>query len=178
MAYTQALQFWAEKADLPTGCKPHLLAGSIVQLWEEMKCYVSFSDEDVFSGVALLEEPHVIPPEEATPEGTQPTLADPPVKEAIVDITMEPTEEKKPPNQFPGWEKVLHPSRLKVAARQIPPLLRGPKQRPHSWSLGERLVQHPQTDELRVSATQLEPPSLTKSQRLSSNQCCHLVLSE
>ena len=69
MAYTQALQLWAEKADLPTGGKPHLLVGSVVELQEEMKCYVSFSDEDVFSGVALLEEPHIIPPKEATPEG-------------------------------------------------------------------------------------------------------------
>ena len=77
MAYAQALQFWAEKADLPTGGKPHLLAGSIVELWEEMKCYVSFSDEDVFSGVALLEDPPIIPPKEATPKGAQPTSANP-----------------------------------------------------------------------------------------------------
>ena len=57
VAYAQALQFWLEKADPPTGGKPHLLAGSMVGLREEMKCYVSFSDEDVFNGVALLEKP-------------------------------------------------------------------------------------------------------------------------
>ena len=77
--------------------------------------------------MALPEEPPVIPPEEAVPEGTWPTLADPPVKEATVDIAMESTAEKKPLNQFPGWEKVLHPSRPIVTTRQIPPLSRGPK---------------------------------------------------
>ena len=46
VAYTQALQFWVEKADLPTGGKPCHLVGSIVELWEEMKCYISFSDEE------------------------------------------------------------------------------------------------------------------------------------
>ena len=138
--YAQALQFWAEKADPPTGGKPCLLVGSILELWEEMKCFISFSDEDVFNGIALPEEPPIIPPEEATPESAQPTLADPPVKEATMDITMEPTAEKKPPNQFTGGEKVLHPSRPIFAAGQIPPLLRGPRQRPHSQSLGGRLV--------------------------------------
>ena len=47
-----------------------------------MKCFVFFSDEDVFSGVALLEESHITPPKEVTLEGTQPTPADSPVKEA------------------------------------------------------------------------------------------------
>ena len=102
VAYTWALQFWVEKADLPTGGKPCLLAGSIVELWEEMKCCISFSDEDVFNGVALLEETSIIPPKEATPESAQPTLADTPVKEATMDRTMEPTAEKRPPNKFPG----------------------------------------------------------------------------
>ena len=82
VAYAQALQFWAEKADLPTGGKPHLLAGSIVELREEMKCYISFSDEDVFDSISLLEETPIITPEEATTESTSPTLANPPVKEA------------------------------------------------------------------------------------------------
>ena len=76
---------------------------------------------NVFNDVALLEEPPIIPPKEATPKGAQPTPADPTVKEATMDITMKPTAEKKPPNQFHGWEKVLHPSRPMVSARQIPP---------------------------------------------------------
>ena len=70
--------------------------------------------------------------------------------------------EKKPPNQFPGWEKVLHPSRPVVATGHIPPLSTGVKWGPHSWSLRERLVWHLQTNELRVSATQSESPSPTR----------------
>ena len=140
MAYAKALQFWVEKANLPTEGQPHLLAGSIVELREEMKCYISFSDEDVFSGISLREESPVTPPEEATPMGAQPTPANSPIKEITMDITMEFTVERKPPNQFPGWEKVLHPSRLVVATGQIPPLLRDPKQRPQSQSLGKKLV--------------------------------------
>ena len=96
MAYGQALQFWAEKADLHTGGKPHLLVGSVIEVWEEMKCYVSFSDKDVFSGMAHPEEPLVTPPKEDTPESTWPTVANPPVKEATVDVSMKPPGEKKP----------------------------------------------------------------------------------
>ena len=43
------------------------LAGSIVELREKMKCYVSFSDQDVFSGMALLEEPLITQSKEAAP---------------------------------------------------------------------------------------------------------------
>ena len=56
VAYAWVLQFWVEKADPPTGGKPHLLAGSVVELQEKMKCYISSSNEDVFNGIALLEE--------------------------------------------------------------------------------------------------------------------------
>ena len=124
MAYTKALQFWAEKANLPNEGQPCLLAGSVVELREEMKCYISFTDEDIFSGVALPEESPITQPKKATLEGAQPVQANSPVKEATTDVTMEPTGEKKPPNQFPGWEKVLHPSRPIVATGQIPPIKR------------------------------------------------------
>ena len=127
MAYAWALQFWAEKVDPPTGGKPHLWVGSIIELQKGMKCYLSFSDEDVFKGVALLEEAPINPPEEVTPGGAQPTPADIPVKEAAVDTTMKPAAEKRPLNKFPGWEKVLHPSRPIVAARQIPLLSKVPR---------------------------------------------------
>ena len=167
VAYAWALQFWVEKADLPTGGKPCLLVGSAVKLWEEMKCYISFSDNDVFSGMALPEEPPVIPPKEAMPEGTWPTPADPPVKEATMDIAMKSTVEKKPLNQFPGWDKVLHPSRPVVAAGQIPLLLRGPKPRPHSQSLGKGWF-----DTITLMNQECWPPNWNsphplKSQRLS-----------
>ena len=65
--YARTLQFWAEKVDLPTGGKPCLLEGGMAELWEEMKCYLSFSDKDVFKGVALPEDAPIIPPKEITP---------------------------------------------------------------------------------------------------------------
>ena len=48
VAYAQALQYWVEKTDLPTGGKPCLLAESVKELWEEMRCYLSFLDKEVF----------------------------------------------------------------------------------------------------------------------------------
>ena len=108
VAYTQTLQFWAEKVDLPTEGKPHLLAESAIELWEEMEYYLSFSNKDVFRGVALPEEA----PKEVTPQSTWPTLAGTPVKEATVDMTMELAMEKRPLNKFLGWEKMLHPQHL------------------------------------------------------------------
>ena len=68
VAYAQAFEFWVEKVNLSTEGKPCLLAGSMIELWEEMKCYLSFSDEDMFKGIALPEETPVIPPEEVTPQ--------------------------------------------------------------------------------------------------------------
>ena len=68
VAYAQALQFWVEKANLPTEGQPHLLVGSIVELREEMKCYISFTDEDVFGGIVLQKESLIAQPKEATPK--------------------------------------------------------------------------------------------------------------
>ena len=82
--------------------------------------------------------------------------------EATMDATLELTEEKRPPNKFSGWKKVLHPSRPVVVARQILLLLRSPRQRPHSQRLGEGLVQIPQPKEPRVLTAWLEPLSPTK----------------
>ena len=49
-----------------------------------------------------------------------------------------------------------------VATGQIPPLSTGPRLRPHSWSLGEGMVQTPQTKEPGVMTTQPELPPSTK----------------
>ena len=114
VTYAWALQFWV-KANLPTKDKPHLLVGSIIELQEVMSCYLSFSNEDVFKGVAPPEETSIIPPEEVTPQSAQPTPASALVKEATMDMTVEPAVEKRPPNKFPSWEK--------VTTGQIPSLL-------------------------------------------------------
>ena len=68
VACAKALQFWVQKANLPTQGQPHLLAGSVLELREEMKCYISFPDEAVFSGMALLEEPSITQSKEASQE--------------------------------------------------------------------------------------------------------------
>ena len=138
------------------------LVGSIVELQEEMKCYISFSDEDVFDGIALPEETPITAPKEATTKSAPPTPANPPVKEATMDSTIEPGVEKRSLNKVPGWEKVLHPSRPIVATWQTSPLSRGLRWRPCSRSLGEGLVWIPLPEELKVSTTQSEPPSPTK----------------
>ena len=120
MAYAWALQFWAEKVNPPTRGKPCLLAGSMIKLQEEMECYLSFSNEDVFKGVAVPEETPTISPKEVTPKSTQPTPAGTPVKEFTMDMTVEPTMEKRPLNKFPGWQNVLHPSRPIVTGGRFP----------------------------------------------------------
>ena len=92
-----------------------------------MECYLSFSNEDVFKGVALPEETLIISPKEVTPQSAQPMPAGIPVREATIEMTVEPPAEKRPLNKFPGWEKVLHPSRPIVAAGETSPLSRGQK---------------------------------------------------
>ena len=78
MAYTQALQFWVEKANLPTLDQPHLLAGSVLELREAMKCYVSFPNDAVFGGSLTNQL------ETTVPESTQPASTDSPIEEAAV----------------------------------------------------------------------------------------------
>ena len=53
VAYARALQHWAEEINLPAGGEPHSLAESVKELREEVKWYLSFSNEKVFWGVAL-----------------------------------------------------------------------------------------------------------------------------
>ena len=102
-----------------------------------MRCYLSFLDEEVFKGMVLPEETSAIPTEEADPQSTRTTPASTPEEKATMGMAREPAAEKRPPNKFPDWEKVLHPSQPVVAAGQIPHLLRGPRLRE------ERLVQIP-----------------------------------
>ena len=153
--------FGQKKPIMPTQGQPHLLMGSIVELREEMKCYVFFSDKDVFSGMALPQEPSITQSKEAAPESAQPMQTDSPVKEAIAEVTKEPTKKEQPPNQFPGWKEVIHPSRPVVATRQIHPISQGPKQRPCSWSSGERMVRQQWPNESKVQIIKSEPLSPT-----------------
>ena len=69
VAYAWALQFLVDKVNLPTEGQPHLLAGSMIELQEE-KCYIPFSNEDVFQDMALPEETPIILPEGVMPQST------------------------------------------------------------------------------------------------------------
>ena len=55
MANAQALQCWAERANLPIPGQPCLLQESVPELHKRMEHYVSFSDDIVLGSVALPE---------------------------------------------------------------------------------------------------------------------------
>ena len=55
IAYTEALQCWAERANLPVPGQPCLLAGSFLELCKMIECYFLFSDDIVLGSVALPE---------------------------------------------------------------------------------------------------------------------------
>ena len=84
-----------------------------------MRCYLSFSDKEVFEGVTPLEEMSTDPAEEAEPHSmtTMPAIA--PKEQATRKASQEQAMERKSP-KFPTWEKVLHPSWPVVAVGQLP----------------------------------------------------------
>ena len=107
---------------------------SVKELQEVMRCYLSFSDEEVFKGMVPLEEMSTIPTEEADPQSAGTTPAGTPEEEAIVGAARESAVQRRS-SKFPGWEKVLHLSQPMVAVGQIPHPSRGPRLRE------ERVVQ-------------------------------------
>ena len=131
-AYTHALQYRVEKTDLPIGGQPHLLAESVKELQEEMRCYLSFSDKEVFESVTPPEEMSTEPTEKAEPHNMATTPAGTPKVQATTKASQEPAMERKSP-KFPRWEKVLHPFWPVVAAGQLPHPSGSPEQRSHSW---------------------------------------------
>ena len=70
----------------------------MLELMEEVKWYLSFTDEEVFQGLALPKKE-----EEESPQ----TLFSTDIPKA--HHVPEPALEEKAP-KFLGWEKVLHPS--------------------------------------------------------------------
>ena len=111
VAYTHALQYWVEKNDLPTGGQPHLLAESVKELWEEMRCYLSFSDKEVFEGVIPPEETSAKPAEKVEPHSMATTPTGTPKVQATTKASWEPAIERKSP-KFPRWERkcCTHPN--------------------------------------------------------------------
>ena len=56
LAYAQALQYWAEKANLPTLGQPHLLARCVQELRWEMRSYITFMDGAVLEEMTPQQE--------------------------------------------------------------------------------------------------------------------------
>ena len=119
IAYTHALQYWVEKSNPPAGGQPHQLAGSVKELREEIRFYLSFTDQEVFEGVTPPEGmPTGLTEESQLPNETARTVTTP--KESTTKETpQELTKERKCP-KFPRWEKVLHPSQPVAVVGQPP----------------------------------------------------------
>ena len=101
---------------------------NILELREEVKFYLPFTDEEVFRGVPLPEEEEDSPMVSTTTGIT--TTANIP---GTTDVTEEQpvpkaTPEEKAP-KFAGWEKIIHPSQLVLAAGEIPQSTTMPKVR-------------------------------------------------
>ena len=108
VVYSRALQHWVEQNSLPAIGEPHLLARSVLELREEVRWYLSFTNEEVFQGVAL--------PKEEEEESLQTSGATNLPKAPCMP---EPALERRA-QKFVGWEKVLHPSQPVVATGDIP----------------------------------------------------------
>ena len=77
LAYAQALQYWAKKANPPCPNEPHHLVTCVHELRQAMKPYTTFSDNDVFEGLTCGTSEAGV--EEAMqPNPTKSTLADDP----------------------------------------------------------------------------------------------------
>ena len=86
-----------------------LVAESILELKEEMKCYVSFPDKAITSSVVLPEEPSTTQPKDSCPRSGQTRQTDSPVEEATAKITEELTKKEQPPESVPWVEGGVTP---------------------------------------------------------------------
>ena len=100
IAYAHDLQYWAEKSNPPAGGQPHWLAESVKELREEMRCYLSFTDQEVFEGVTPLEGMLTGPAEESQPPSDTATPVVTPKELTAKETPQEPTKERKCP-KFP-----------------------------------------------------------------------------
>ena len=175
VAYAQALQCWAARANLPMPGQPCLLVGSVLELHKKMEQYISFSNDIILGSVALLEE--FFGSQTSISRDTPPASTNVPSKEVtLVEVApiIGPLEEstmpwvlhekqakmEAPPNQFPSWEKVLHPSQPVTALRQTPLALDESKQRHCHWSSEARRARHQRAEEqLQAEMEEWDSPS-------------------
>ena len=119
IAYTHALQYWAEESNLPTEGQPRQLAESVKELREEMRCYLSFTDHKVFKGVTSQEVTIPNPVEESHLANEMDMIVNVPIESATREAPLELAQERECP-KFPGWEKVLHPSQPVAVVGKVP----------------------------------------------------------
>ena len=98
VVYARTLQHLAEQNIPPAGGGAQLLARSMLELMEEVKWYLSFTNKEVFWGVALPKKE-----EEESPKNLSTT--DVPKVHCVLGPAPEDRALK-----FLGWEKVLCPS--------------------------------------------------------------------
>ena len=196
MAYIEALQYWAEKANLPMPGQPCLLARCILELREVMESYMSFSDDTSLDGATSLEGSLEDVTGVAIPRGPSPTSAGTPTEE---EATEEAAPTKKPlegpthlpvtvndcrgtdhspgttqrteenggsPWWLPQLDKSVTPSLAGYHCRTNSPALSGLKGRHHSQSAGGRTAWHQRAEEC-LQTTKLHPMLPPKSPKLA-----------
>ena len=126
IAYTHTIQYWVEKSDPPTGGQPCWLAKSVKELQEEMKCYLSFLDREVFEGVTLLEGMPSSLVERAEPPGVTTVPAATSQEQPVKETLQKPVKERKY-SKFPRWEKSAAPILVCGGSRAAPHPSRNPE---------------------------------------------------
>ena len=67
LASVKALQYWAEKAQLPIPTEPHQLVESVLELWQMMELLTMFTDEEVLSDIQPSNRVKIMPSRLAEP---------------------------------------------------------------------------------------------------------------
>ena len=106
-----ALQCFAERHSLPGKDKPCPLVKSMIKLREEVKFYLSCTDEEVFQGVDIPEEDRDKPLASTTSAAN--TLG-----ATVAEKTL-PTQKATP--AYARWDTVLHPSQPVMATGEVLP---------------------------------------------------------
>ena len=110
VAYIRALQCLAEQNNLPKKDQPCLLAESMAKLRREVGFYLSFMDEEVYRGVDLPKG-----------EGNKPSAPTAAATDTSGTTTaVETLSIRRAALNYPGWDTVLHPSQLVIAAGEVP----------------------------------------------------------
>ena len=125
VAYAWALQYWVKKTDQPGGGRPHLLVESVKELQEKMRCYLSFSDEEVLKGVIPPGETSALSTEEADLQSAM-TSAGTPEEEATAGAARETAVERGSP-KFLGLGEDITPVSTHGGWRTDPPSIKRSK---------------------------------------------------